>query len=904
MDDKTCNFLSEVDEYFSRGSVNERKFNNSKKYHSYCPYENTSKKNKCTNDYERINALGSYLFKEIMKIDKNFKGSDSDKRHIDVFMIWLGDKLFKIENDYKSTLEESYKKNLEKYVGNVKYWETINKKLYKDATIKKMSEFYNLLSQICKLINEYNTYIQNPKKHNRSRLGNYSAQCISYYRAIISSSNECRPYLRLLDNLKMIYENFRMQKMDIYSTLNSKEKGLLLNRVKFLTTFNDENKLFVTVTENLSFGDKECIGVKSKDEKIGEQIASKKSQDLGKSKNPARGTQAQVPGNAQRGNIGSTKRPAKPAPAKPVAVKPSLQSSPSEKDTKLKTPQAGKTHQSGPGDKVNGADDGKGGSGGGAGGGKGDTGSGAGGGKGDTGSGAGGGKGDAGSGVNGGGIVQGDQGKSSGGAGSGPGDHVDKGSQTNHSGDPSHGNQVPAQPAPASPGAGTTPSPVQPPPESQPQPQQKPADSLPTSLPTVPPTGSPPAIQQPDSSLQPSDPQKPDPPPQPSTADPAAPAQDGRSSQTSQTGGSSNQNEQNDSSNSKGGTGGTKDNKGDPNDGSKGPGDGSSDPASSISGGSFDWESSIFEFILKGKEYYDKTSEFIKDNQKKFKDAAEKISNAYNDTVENLKSAYNASSDYLNKFISDVTSQLNQVDPPKSGDNQTGPGNPSGGGNPTNQLPPSQPSTSKDSPSKDPPPNPPLNPAPGSSKGSSQQSQSLLQLQPITQQPTQTSSSKQIVGQLVKSLSSDLILKKPWNIFPTTWNGSGDCKPEIKFMNTTLICCTSEQCSLTGIPVTLVLIPIILLIAYKYLSFGSSQKSEKKNMNRVINFHDGNRKTKIIISSNDKKKKLKPVINSVGGKKGPLLNIYKLIRADPMPFINLFFLLIFFVYKRKRDTIE
>ncbi|SCL84339.1 hypothetical protein PCHDS_000500300 [Plasmodium chabaudi adami] len=28
------------------------------------------------------------------------------------------------------------------------------------------------------------------------------------------------------------------------------------------------------------------------------------------------------------------------------------------------------------------------------------------------------------------------------------------------------------------------------------------------------------------------------------------------------------------------------------------------------------------------------------------------------------------------------------------------------------------------------------------------------------------------------------------------------------------------------------------------------------------------------------------------------------MKVDPMPFINLFFLLIFFVYKRKRSTIE
>ncbi|CAD2102777.1 CIR protein PIR protein [Plasmodium vinckei lentum] len=248
-------------------------------------------------------------------------------------------------------------------------------------------------------------------------------------------------------------------------------------------------------------------------------------------------------------------------------------------------------------------------------------------------------------------------------------------------------------------------------------------------------------------------------------------------------------------------------------------------------------------------------------------------------------------------------------------------GNPSGGSNdqgnpptPTKDPPPAAPtdpskglSPNKPSTSStiDPPSTPAPNPSSTTPKDPTQQKQPSPQPQHIIQHPTQTNSSNhQTVGQFVKSLSSDLILKKPWNIFPTTWNGSGDCKPEIKFMNTTLVCCTSEQCSLTGISVTLILIPIILLIAYKYLSFGSSKKSEKKNMKRVINFHDGNIKTKIIISSYDKKKKLKPVINSVDGKKGSLLNICKLIRADPMPFINLFFLLIFFVYKRKRDTIE
>ncbi|CAD2102338.1 PIR protein CIR protein [Plasmodium vinckei petteri] len=1004
MDDKVCDLLSEVDDLFTKGAVNVVRFNKFTKCHSYCPYENNSKKHKCKNDYERINALGSYLFKEIMEIDKAFKWPDDAKRHIEVFMIWLGDKLFKIENDYKSTLEESYKKNLEKHIGKVNYWETISKQLYKDATIKKMNEFYNLLSNICKLIIEYNTYIQNPQKHKKNRLGNYSGQCISYYRAIISSANECRPYLRLLDNLKMIYENFRMQKMDIYSKLNSREKGLLLNRVKHLTTFNDENKLFITVMANLSFGDKECVNAKSKDEKIGEQILSKSLQNTPKgtgiTKKPYTRPQTKSSLSASQGKK-TLPAPAKPPtaprprpqpqpqpqpqpkpqpkqeakqqqvsqqqvsqsqpvvpiqspdlqppvpsqkpgppPLSPIPVPPQQSTDtkqtdsqqtgplpavpPSQDGGSLQTPKTGEIHQNGQGgaadrkgETSSGSDvtqDSQGRSSGGSGDGQGSgvhgsgdagggqgasksgqgsgahgsggtgvrsgdqavkgsqegisggTSSGASGGQGSQGitssesgsssGGAGGGKGDAGSGGNGGGSAQGDQGKTPGGTGSGQGGQAKtpggtgsgQGGQAKGPGDPPGGN-----PVPASSGTGTTSSPQ--------------------------------SVQQP----------------------PAAPPQ--QSGPPPQAGGSNSQNESKNSGSSKGSTGDANGNKGDPSGGNGNPSDGSSDPASSTSGGSFDWSSSIFEFILKGKEYYNKASEFIEKNRQNFENAKNKINDAYNNTVDSLENAYNASSDYLNNFISNMTSQLNQFDPiPKSGGNQTGSGSPAGGGNPSTPPIDPQPPSPPTSPQITPPalpPNPIPNPIQDPSKGSLQQNQSPPQPQPITHKPAQIKQTNhQKIGQLVKSLSSDIILKKPWNIFPTTWNGSGDCKPEIKFMNATLVCCTSEQCSLTGILITFVLIPIILLIAYKYLSFGSSKKSEKKNMKRVINFHDGNRKTKIIISSNNRNKDLKPVINLVDGKKDSLLNIYKLIRADPMPFINLFFLLIFFVYKRKRNIIE
>ncbi|KEG00227.1 hypothetical protein YYE_04916 [Plasmodium vinckei vinckei] len=220
---------------------------------------------------------------------------------------------------------------------------------------------------------------------------------------------------------------------------------------------------------------------------------------------------------------------------------------------------------------------------------------------------------------------------------------------------------------------------------------------------------------------------------------------------------------------------------------------------------------------------------------------------------------------------------------------------------PPSQLPPPSPPT--------PPSTPPSGPPKGPSPNTPQPKQPASQSQPTTQQNPQDDPSNQKKSdktnlQLATSPSPDPNLKKTWNIIPTTWNGSEDCKPKINFMSATLVCCTSKKCSLTGVSVTLILIPIILLILYKYLSREWTKKSEKKNMKRVIKLVDGKRKTKIIISSYDRNKDLKPIINSVGRKKDPLLNIYKLMQSDPIPFINLFFLLIFFVYKRKHNFIE
>ncbi|KEG01401.1 hypothetical protein YYE_03497 [Plasmodium vinckei vinckei] len=800
MDPKICDFLREVDNIFTRGVVNEKKFNNFTECHSYCPYQSTSKENKCTNGYERINALGSYLFNKIHEFDKSYSQKYGVSKHIEVFMIWLGSKLFKMDNDYKGTLEESYKNNLENIMENVNYWEIISKKLYKNATIRKMDELYSLLDNVCKLINEYNTNIQNLKnlkKQHRTRLGNHGVQCRNFYKSIHKSINGCRPYLHLLDYVKMMYENFKSQQIDNNNNIPNRDKILLLNNIQPLTTFNNENKLFVPVAANFSFDDKEYAG---------------------KSKNAARRPQTGVSGNSQHGNPGSSqlkpgprpqpqpqpqKKPGakpgakpggqpkisqqnqtqpvasvqstdpqkkgplpsvpepnklQPSPAPPVApVKPPVLKSPEQPPAqtgggKSIQPQppilSQKKEQSSPTTTVqqppsalppasiskndpslqaskkseashqNGTKD--------SGSTKGSKGSGAnalGGGtsqpensegkpKDDpqkktdqVGNSSQGPKGSSQStGVRNQGAGTGSETISGAGGQGGSGNQVNTGSQTKPSVDSPQGNSPPA-----SSGTGT-PQSVQSPPGPQPDPS--------TAHQPNPPV---PVLPQPSPSQESSQ-QIPPTPTDPPT--PAAPSpQNGSSSQKSQ-GGSNGQDPPNISDNSKKNTGGSG------SGGDVNPGDGSNGPTSSTSGGSFDWGSSIFKFILNGAENLKKTSEFIHKNQEKVKEVTDKISNVYNDAKDNLKNVYDKSSSYFNEFINNVTSQFNQVgSPPKSGGNHPGLGSPSGGGNSNNQLQSPQSSSAtdpKDPLSNQPPTSPTIDPT--------LQKQPPSQSQTITQQ--------------------------------------------------------------------------------------------------------------------------------------------------------------------------
>ncbi|CAD2089298.1 CIR protein PIR protein [Plasmodium vinckei brucechwatti] len=436
--------------------------------------------------------------------------------------------------------------------------------------------------------------------------------------------------------------------------------------------------------------------------------------------------------------------------------------------------------------------------------------------------------------------------------------------------------------------------------------------------------------------LKTSDSKKPDPPPKPQPQPPEPPqSQNGTSSQTSQ---------MEDSDKGKKNTDGTNGNKKDP-----------IDPASSTLGGYFDWWSSFHESLFDRTEIFNKSFQFIDKGRQKVKEVTNKISDAYTNTVDivkgaydstvnNINYAYTTSTNYISGAASNITNQLSSLSFfSQLGDDQSGSGS-SGNSLPTDNNPtsttqtpnsdkksPSLPSSSTPPvtiPSPSPstlqstlPPSPPSIPQLSQTPSDPQDPSGPSPPESIDPQPiptpihqtattdgnkaSQTSSSGQ--GTLSSS-STD----------PSTQGNGSTTVTVVKMNEKPSIWCigSNNKCDVTGISIIVISISIILTIMYKYLSLGCTSKSKrKKSVKKVINSIGGKIPIQIIIKSYDRSKDLKPVINSGDRKKTgiavnlvngkiPLLNIYKLMQADPIPFINLFFLLIFFVYKRRRNYLE
>ncbi|SCL87686.1 CIR protein [Plasmodium chabaudi adami] len=251
----------------------------------------------------------------------------------------------------------------------------------------------------------------------------------------------------------------------------------------------------------------------------------------------------------------------------------------------------------------------------------------------------------------------------------------------------------------------------------------------------------------------------------------------------------------------------------------------------------------------------------------------------YKNVLNGLKGSYSMFMNFVNNVKDSIDQLDNEKDTPQLGDN--GPKLEDPGGNPS----------PSDGPSEDLPPPP-----------SPEQPPKIEHSDP----QDQTDGDK-------KEQSGD-----EQNVDSNQEKGTEDSPPSqeqsIDFTNTEYVQGTNpyisgisrnEIISKSVFSVIVIATPIILAIMYKYLYYGRGKKPKrKKGMKKVINSIGGKRSVKIIINPSTQKKLTKKSKNSVRGEKMSSLNMYELMKADPVPFINLFFLTIFFVYKRTRDSIE
>ncbi|CAD2087651.1 PIR protein CIR protein [Plasmodium vinckei lentum] len=864
MDKKTCETFLKVDILFDDGKLNLAKINKQfGKSMRDCPYDNASGRYKCKTDLEGIKGLCSHLFTELFKRSKGAQKRESnDTQYVEYVMMWLGYRLFQTESYSSPTLSDFYNSYLMKSDALNNYDSLIMKKKdLKDANIYYMGLFYQLVQQIC-----YITVTYSKNNFNVQGIKKDSTEFYNKYTRLYADINECDSYLNLLNNLKTQYENLKKSLINNNSRSRLRYlNGALIANFKDLPAIKQKKK-----TTTVGFNCEKCKKVNSNAKKKTPKPTPKPREPVNTKPVTSPSPKPVSPGAAPTTSDPQPQKseipPAKPTSATSLKESPppsaasstpaeqqslSSESPPTTQQTAHKSPstptlmiQKGSPDSQGsPNAAVSQSSNQK-----------------------DTSK-------DSGSGQH---NASSDIGKQG-------GDILDKQEQSQD------GKQQISDP------------------------KQGISDGSENSDPKHPTNKLEKQLSQSDSAQHTSETKESSPSKPKDIPESKKPQKEGSSHPNGQdaskinpkVSGSENGNPNGESNEPGAPSGGSGDPPSRPNAPSQ---DGKSDitnppdqaGTSNTSGGSIDLWSPFFKLLLNGKEYFNKASDFVEKNRQRFNDAKDKISNVYNDTVDNLKRVYNASSIYFSVMINSITNQLYQADAPKLGSSEDNLPQSSDQSKKIGDPLPPQPSNPTPDSTPDPASNPSLPPP-----DSPEQNQSSPQLQSTTLQTPQVSQPTQkTIDQLVKSPSSGSILRNPWNIIPTTWNGSGDCKPKINLMSATLLCCTSEQCSLTGISVIFILIPIISLIVYKYLSFGSSKKSEKKNMKRVINFHDGKSKTKIIISSNNRNKDLKPVINSVDRKKDPLLNIYKLMQADPIPFINLFFLLIFFVYKRKSDFLE
>ncbi|VEV57117.1 CIR protein PIR protein [Plasmodium vinckei vinckei] len=866
---KMCELFREADSYFNGKDVDTTKISEHKTIKGYC------NNGGCKTNEDGINAVAKYI---IIKFKSSIKKDDEYNHYDEYLLMWISDKLLKIHKKGKGknigkgrmdafTLKQAYGEYLEKHKKGLDYWGLLDMNQgLKEANLKYMSEFYKLLNIICKMITDYNN-------GSRKKIPKYSTDCGRQYKTLYINISECKSYLDLLNKLKGVYDDFSS------NIKKNRSNNKLATNLKKLTPEDGDELEAVRGFKSYDFNRPKCkFPIKKK-------TTPPKASKL--NPGPALNTkiQRESPGSqgvsnstgGQLSNQGDTSKN-------------------SDSDQHKTTNETGKQ---------------------------------------------------------GGGIVH-------------KPEQSPDGQQQNlesKQGNSSSGPEIS---------------------DDLKDIDQKPPTNELEKQPLVSETKepSPPETSQKTQLQTQSDPVQPE-------------SQNVHESKTPQKEGSSHPNGQGVSKNDPKVSGSENGNPDDEGHEPGAPSDGTGDPPSGnhvpsqggkqditnpldkigtpTAGGSIDLKSSFFELILKGNEYYNKASDFIDQNQQKFKDAGKKISGAYNSAVDILKSAYNASSIYFNDMINSITNQINQYDTPKSrksGDKLPQSNDNSQKSEDPSQIPPKEQTqiTSPD-PSQDPSSkSTPISSQPNQLPPQTQDGQSKdnrLQESPPTQNidspnskqvnpsdsgdnqsesggtgdnpptpngsPTPQKHTSQTPSGTPHISSPSPDPKEQTTPFQSSQGTSGNqnsdrtnqegpkkpvTSPVVKKENIgtelkgNVITEIGGEYVLKkykkiGLSIIVILIPITLTILHKYLSSGWRKELKKKtNMKKVINSIGGKKQIQIIIKSSNQKKNTKKSINSVYGEKSPSLNIYKIMQADPVPFINLFFLLIFFVYKRKRDFIE
>ncbi|EUD69576.1 hypothetical protein YYG_05210, partial [Plasmodium vinckei petteri] len=232
-----CKLFLDADKIINgeiEGNLTMEQMINDPKFNEYCP------NNKCKTDMQ-INGFSEYLFNKL--------GTEIKEEYYEYFMMWLSDKLFEIAKEDNITLNSAYDKYLKKNIKNGIYWSLLDiKQGLKEVNLMYMKQFYKLLNHICKAIVYYNS-----SKDDTEKFINYSSDCSNQYSSLYYSVPKCNSYLRLLDNLKKTYEDF---KNSVHDEIKNNYPDLE-GRLPTLTIKNT-NSYFVEYFKEFDFSDSKC----------------------------------------------------------------------------------------------------------------------------------------------------------------------------------------------------------------------------------------------------------------------------------------------------------------------------------------------------------------------------------------------------------------------------------------------------------------------------------------------------------------------------------------------------------------------------------------------------------------------------------------------------------------------